>query len=54
MKKSKFDNYVPFGNEWKAEMMKLKKDEIIEMFKTKAQENKILLNRINYLEGNVC
>jgi hypothetical protein len=46
MEEYTFKNYVPYGNEWVKEMMKLKKADIIEMFKNKCSENKALIIKL--------
>ena len=38
MKTDKTDNYVPFGEEWKAEVRKLKKEMIIELYANACQK----------------
>ena len=35
----KKNNFEPYGDEWKNEMLKLSKSEIVELFKSKCQES---------------
>lgn len=45
MKKEEIKNFIPFGDEWKKEILKLKKLDIVNMFSRVGMEN-IKLNML--------
>ncbi|GAF80400.1 unnamed protein product, partial [marine sediment metagenome] len=43
----KYEEYKPFGNEWRSEVMKMSKDELVTLYKKVCIENQKILNVVN-------
>ena len=48
------EDYIPFGNEWKKEMMNFKKVELIDLFRIAHQEKEQLEAELARIKDGLC